>query len=140
MLRRNECRLNFKNRPVRTGDLKGGPKQPPLPLIEVARSLPLIGLKYLILISPNKATVSNVGTCLKLQSESGSAIFYLFRFRLQEKLRTPTDSGSSFDFNFSRNCLLRPTLNPTSTPTGGNGCMCVCISNLKSKRVMKITR
>ena len=30
MLRRNECRLNFKNRPVRTGDLKGGPKQPPL--------------------------------------------------------------------------------------------------------------
>ena len=48
MLRRNECRLNFKNRPVRTGDLKGGgPKQPtppPLPLIGVARSLPLIGL------------------------------------------------------------------------------------------------
>ena len=30
MLRRNECRLNFKNRPERTGDLKGGPKQPPL--------------------------------------------------------------------------------------------------------------
>ena len=32
MLRRNECRLNFKNRPVRTGDIKGGggPKQPPL--------------------------------------------------------------------------------------------------------------
>ena len=24
MLRRNECRLNFKNRPVRTGDIKGG--------------------------------------------------------------------------------------------------------------------
>ena len=47
MLRRNECRLNFKNRPVRTGDLKGGPKQPPLPLIGVARSLPLIGLKGL---------------------------------------------------------------------------------------------
>ena len=45
MLRRNECRLNFKNRPVRTGDIKGGPKQPPpLPLIGVARSLPLIGL------------------------------------------------------------------------------------------------
>ena len=45
MLRRNECRLNFKNRPVRTGDLKGGgPKQPPLLLIGVARSLPLIGL------------------------------------------------------------------------------------------------
>ena len=37
--------LNFKNRPVRTGDLKGGPKQPPLPLIGVARSLPLIGLR-----------------------------------------------------------------------------------------------
>ena len=31
MLRRNECRLNFKNRSVRTGDLKGGPKQPPPP-------------------------------------------------------------------------------------------------------------
>ena len=45
MLRRNECRLNFKNRTVRTGDIKGGPKQPPLPLIGVARSLPLIGLK-----------------------------------------------------------------------------------------------
>ena len=45
MLRRNECRMNSKNRPVRTGDLKGGPKQPPLPLIGVARSLPLIGLK-----------------------------------------------------------------------------------------------
>ena len=30
MLRRHECRLNFKNRPVRTGDIKGGPKQPPL--------------------------------------------------------------------------------------------------------------
>ena len=30
MLRRNECRLNFRNRPVRTGDIKGGPKQPPL--------------------------------------------------------------------------------------------------------------
>ena len=30
MLRQNECRLNFKNRPVRTGDIKGGPKQPPL--------------------------------------------------------------------------------------------------------------
>ena len=30
MLRRNECRLNCKNRPVRTGDIKGGPKQPPL--------------------------------------------------------------------------------------------------------------
>ena len=46
MLRRNECRLNFKNRPVRTGDLKGGgPKQPPLPLIGVARSLPLKGLR-----------------------------------------------------------------------------------------------
>ena len=47
MLRRNECRLNFQNRPVRTGDIKGGPKQPPrppLPLIGVARSLPLIGL------------------------------------------------------------------------------------------------
>ena len=28
MLRRNECRLNFKNRPVRTEDPKGGPKQP----------------------------------------------------------------------------------------------------------------
>ena len=48
MLRRNECRLNFKNRPVRTGDIKGGPKQPPLPLIGVARSLPLIGLNYTI--------------------------------------------------------------------------------------------
>ena len=48
MLRRNESRLNVKNRPVRTGDLKGGgPKQPPLPLIGVARSLPLIGLKAL---------------------------------------------------------------------------------------------
>ena len=46
MLRRSECRLNFKNRPVRTGDLKGGPKQPPLPLIGVARSLPLIGLMH----------------------------------------------------------------------------------------------
>ena len=44
MLRQNECRLNFKNLPVRTGDIKGGPKQPPLPLIGVARSLPLIGL------------------------------------------------------------------------------------------------
>ena len=44
MLRRNECRLNFKNRPVRTVDLKGSPKQPPLPLIGLARSLPLIGL------------------------------------------------------------------------------------------------
>ena len=33
MLRRTECRLNFKNRPVRTGDIKGGggPKQPPPP-------------------------------------------------------------------------------------------------------------
>ena len=31
MLRRNECRLNFKNRPVRTGDLKGGVlNNPPL--------------------------------------------------------------------------------------------------------------
>ena len=51
MLRRNECRLNFKNRPVRTGDLKGGgPKQPPpLPLIGVARSLPLIGLNNIYL-------------------------------------------------------------------------------------------
>ena len=29
MLRRNECRLNFKNRPVRTGDLKGGGPKPP---------------------------------------------------------------------------------------------------------------
>ena len=29
MLRRNECRLNFKKRPVRTGDIKGGPKPPP---------------------------------------------------------------------------------------------------------------
>ena len=45
MLRRNECHLNFKNRPVRTGDIKGGPK--PLPLIGVARSLPLIGLSCL---------------------------------------------------------------------------------------------
>ena len=24
MLRRNECRMNFQNRPVRTGDIKGG--------------------------------------------------------------------------------------------------------------------
>ena len=47
MLRRNECRLNFKNRPVKTGDIKGGPKQPPLPLIGLARSLPLIGLRLL---------------------------------------------------------------------------------------------
>ena len=31
MLRRNECRLNVKNRPVRTGDLKGGLKQLPPP-------------------------------------------------------------------------------------------------------------
>ena len=38
MLSRNECRLNFKNRPVRTGDIKGGSKQPPLPLIGIARS------------------------------------------------------------------------------------------------------
>ena len=53
MLRRNECRLNFKNRPVRTGDLKGGPKQPPLPLIGVARSLPLIGLTKLTDMSGN---------------------------------------------------------------------------------------
>ena len=30
MLRRNEYRLNIKNRPVRTGDINGGPKQPPL--------------------------------------------------------------------------------------------------------------
>ena len=45
MLRRHECRLNFKNRPVRTGDLKGGHTQPPLSLIGVARSLPLIGMK-----------------------------------------------------------------------------------------------
>ena len=30
MLRRMECRLNFKNRPVTTRDLKGGAKQPPL--------------------------------------------------------------------------------------------------------------
>ena len=48
MLRRHECRLNFKNRPVRTGDLKGGGvinNPPPLPLIGVARSLPLIGMK-----------------------------------------------------------------------------------------------
>ena len=44
MLRRIECRLNFKNWPVRTRDIKGGPKQPPFPLIGVARSLPLIGL------------------------------------------------------------------------------------------------
>ena len=47
MLRRNECRLNFKNRPVRTGVIKGGVLNnppPPLPLIGVARSLPLIGL------------------------------------------------------------------------------------------------
>ena len=53
MLRRNECRLNFENRPVRTGDLKGGggPKQPPLPLIGVARSLPLIGLKVECLLT-----------------------------------------------------------------------------------------
>ena len=31
MLRQMECRLNFKNRPVRTRDIKGGggPKQPP---------------------------------------------------------------------------------------------------------------
>ena len=51
MLRRNECRLNFENRLVRTGDLKGGPKQPPLPLIGVARSLPLIGLSSLLMYS-----------------------------------------------------------------------------------------
>ena len=46
MLRRMECRSNFKNRPVRTQDIKGGPKQPPppQPLIGIARSLPLIGL------------------------------------------------------------------------------------------------
>ena len=44
MLRRNECRLNFKNRPVRTGDIKGVLNNP-LPLIGVARSLPLIGLR-----------------------------------------------------------------------------------------------
>ena len=45
MLRQNECRLNFKNRPVRTGDIKGEVlNNPPLPLIGVARSLPLIGL------------------------------------------------------------------------------------------------
>ena len=31
MLRRMECRSNFKNRPVRTRDLKEGPKQPPPP-------------------------------------------------------------------------------------------------------------
>ena len=50
MLRRNECRLNFKNRPVRTGDIKGGVlNNPPLPLIEVARSLPLIGLTFALL-------------------------------------------------------------------------------------------
>ena len=53
MFRQNECRLNFKNRPVRTGDIKGGggPKQPPLPLIGVARSLPLIGLKITVTCS-----------------------------------------------------------------------------------------
>ena len=40
-----KCRLNFENRPVRSRDIKGSPKQPhPLPLIGVARSLPLIGL------------------------------------------------------------------------------------------------
>ena len=38
-----ECRLNFKNRPERTRDLKGVLNEP-LPLIGVARSLPLIGL------------------------------------------------------------------------------------------------
>ena len=49
-----------------------------------------------IFISSNKVTVSNVGTSLKLQSESGSVILYLFRLRLQEKLPTPINSESSF--------------------------------------------
>ena len=44
MLKRTECRLNFKNRPVRTGDLNGGPKQPPA-TNRGSQSLPLIGLK-----------------------------------------------------------------------------------------------
>ena len=44
MLRRIECRLNLKNRPVRTRDLKGVLNDP-LQLIGVIRSLPLIGLK-----------------------------------------------------------------------------------------------
>ena len=41
--------MNFKNRPVRTGDLKGvlNNPPPPPPLIGVARSLPLIGLRQL---------------------------------------------------------------------------------------------
>ena len=62
MLRRNECRFNFKNRPVITGDLKGGPKQPPLPLIGVARSLPLIGLTWsdLIWLDLNWLTLSDL--------------------------------------------------------------------------------
>ena len=48
-------------------------------------------------ISSNKATVSNFGTCLNLQLESGSVIFYLFRLRVQEKLPTSTDSESSLN-------------------------------------------
>ena len=40
MLRQSECRLNFKNRPVRTRDIKGILNDP-LPLMGVARSLPL---------------------------------------------------------------------------------------------------
>ena len=45
MLRRNECRLNFKKSTGKNRRYQGGVlNNPPLPLIGVARSLPLIGL------------------------------------------------------------------------------------------------
>ena len=53
-----ECRLNFENQPVRSRDIMGGGRKqppPPLPLIGVARSLPLIGLN-----EPRKRPVTRV--------------------------------------------------------------------------------
>ena len=39
-----ECRLHFENRHVKSQYIKGGVRKHPLPLIGVAKSLPLIGL------------------------------------------------------------------------------------------------
>ena len=83
--------MNFKNRPVRIGDLKGGgPKQPPpLPLIGVARSLPLIGLMVLTRAaeSESEPESESVGVGCFPRSLSLS--------RIRQNLPTPTDSGQA---------------------------------------------
>ena len=67
MLRRNERRLNFKNRPVGTRDLKGGPKQPP-PLA-TNRGSQELATNRVKALGPVK--LSNIALCLNGVKESG---------------------------------------------------------------------